>query len=363
MNRSLFGHGSEDSGWVIGQSSLNLQTDQQTGLRALDQSAQYSREIARTSDADFQRTHLNDAQFHQIDGLVSGTLHLKIEGLNLGGSIKLKTAIALIASIECIRDIGPHTNIIESSSGNLGVALSLICAQKGYCFVCVVDPNTSRHNIKLMEAYGATIHEVDQKDANGGYLGTRIDFIKRSLDSSGDYVWTNQYENEANVLVHNAYTAASIFENFSSISYLYVGAGTTGTLMGVQRYIDEHDLPTRLVAVDSEGSITFGGSPGKRHLPGLGASRVPPLFCDSPQLLKRSVPEIDSVRMCRFLAKKYGVLLGASSGTVLSAIYEDRDLFQNSDVVVAICPDMGERYLDTLYSDEWASRTFGISNW
>ncbi|KVE32419.1 hypothetical protein WS68_14690 [Burkholderia sp. TSV86] len=310
---------------------------------------------SRASVAEF----VDDGAFLTLAGLVPASVHLKLEGLNLAGSIKLKTALGLLESLDEQGLINQDTVLIESSSGNLGVALSMVCASRGLRFTCVVDPNTSAHNKKIMAAYGATIVMVEQKDANGGYLGTRIAYVQDCLARDARYVWLNQYSNPANAAIHRRLTAASIANAFPEIDYLFVGAGTTGTLMGCVDYFRAYRPATRIVAVDSIGSVTFGQPASKRYLPGLGSSRMPPIFKADGIFAMEQIPEAHTIAMCRHLARTRGLLVGASTGTVLAGLFGWRERIARGATVVAISPDFGERYLDTVYDDDWVRERFG----
>lgn len=302
---------------------------------------------------------INDGNFITLKNLHFSSLHLKLEGLNPAGSVKMKTAQWLITDLEKKGGIAPDSVLIESSSGSLGVALSLICAQRGYRFRCVVDPNTTAHNIKLMKAFGAEVVIIDTRDENGGFLGSRIQYIKDLQARDGRYLWLNQYANPANPLAHAHTTARSIAERFEHIDYLFVGAGTTGTLMGCVQYFRANRPDTRIVAVDSLGSVTFGTEPGKRYIPGLGTSRRPEIFSKEGIDEFQMVAETDTVAMCRYLARTNGLLAGGSTGTVLAAVYARRQQLPVNSVIVAISPDMGERYLDSVYDDAWVQERFG----
>lgn len=299
---------------------------------------------------------LHDSDFVRLTGL-GENLYLKLESLNPAGSIKLKTALGLVDDLQSRGLVREDTILIESSSGNLGVALSMVCAERGLRFTCVVDPNSSPHNVKTMRAYGTDVVMVDQVDANGGYLGTRIAHIRALLASDPRYVWLNQYENPANPRVHAATTAASVAGAFPRLDYLFVGAGTTGTLMGCMQYFRRNRPETRIVAVDTLGSVTFGMAPGKRYIPGLGTSQRPPIFDPEGVHALELVPEAQTVAMCRHLARK-GLLVGGSTGTVLAAAYAWRDRLPPGAVAVALSPDWGERYLDTIYDDAWVRQRF-----
>jgi N-(2-amino-2-carboxyethyl)-L-glutamate synthase len=303
---------------------------------------------------------VNDHNFVNIRGLSIDNLYLKIEALNPAGSIKLKTAVSMIRDFETRQLIDHNTRLIESSSGSLGVALSIVCAERGYRFTCVVDPNTQPLNIKSMQALGADIVMVDQRDVNGGFLATRIDYIKKTVADDSRYLWLNQYANPENPCAHERLTAKSIFEHFNQVDYLFVGAGTTGTLMGCIQFFQKHSPHTKIIAVDSVGSVTFGHSAGKRYISGLGTSQRPEIFSPSGIHALEMVPEADTIAMCRFLAQSNGILAGGSTGTVLHAAHKWRDRMPAGATAVAISPDLGERYLDTIYDKAWVEERFGV---
>lgn len=302
---------------------------------------------------------VNDSNFVRIRGLGVAHLHLKIEAFNSAGSIKLKTARGLVDDMEVRGLIGPQTVLIESSSGSLGVALSIICAERGYRFTCVVDPNSSSNNVRTMKALGAEVVVVTERDENGGFLGTRIRYINDQLQRDPRYLWTNQYANPQNPRAHALTTARAIHERFDHVDYVFVGAGTTGTLMGCVQFFSQHSPSTRVVAVDSKGSVTFGGPAGPRHIPGLGTSRRPEIYTAAGIHAHEMVAEEDTVAMCRYLARSNGLLCGGSTGTVMCAVARWRERLDEQATVVAISPDMGERYLDTVYDDAWVRERFG----
>jgi 2,3-diaminopropionate biosynthesis protein SbnA len=284
---------------------------------------------------------------------------LKIEGFNPAGSIKLKTAVGLIEDAERRGLVSVGVPVIESSSGNLGIALSSICAAKGYPFTCVVDPNTSESAIAHMRALGAEVVTVRKPDSNGGYLHSRIAYIHERLHRQPEMVWLNQYANPANAAAHFERTAKNLLAGLRHIDYLFVGTGSTGTFVGCAAHLREHSPHTRIIAVDSLGSVTFGGAPGRRWIPGLGASRRPELC--RPELAHEvvHVPEQDAIRECRRVARNTGLLVGGSTGSVLAAITAREEEFQGRPRVAAIAPDLGDRYLTTVYDDEWVNSRFG----
>jgi cysteine synthase A len=301
-----------------------------------------------------------DDLFIRLDQLVPGSsLYLKIEGLNPAGSVKLKTAIALVADAEKQAEKSgrafPRTRLIESTSGNLGIALAMVCAAKGYALTCVTDPNANRQSVRLMQALGAEVVVIDAPDTNGGYLQSRIDYIGERLRREPQLYWLNQYANPAGPEAHRDRTGRAIFEHIGHADYVFIGAGTTGTLMGCGAYLRRHSPATRVIAVDTVGSVTFGGPPARRHIPGLGTSRRPEIFDRDMVDDLILVPESASVEMCRMLARERGLLFGGSTGTVLFAVQESAKHIPEGSTVVAVSPDFGDRYLDTLYDDRWVA--------
>ncbi|MEU2794068.1 2,3-diaminopropionate biosynthesis protein SbnA [Streptomyces sp. NPDC007100] len=303
---------------------------------------------------------VTDDVFLRLDGLLPhGELFLKLEGLNPAGSVKLKTAAGLVEDAERRGLLRPGGALIESSSGNLGIALSMVCAAKGYTFTCVTDPHVPAQSVALMHAYGAHVCVVDTPDANGGYLGSRIALIRSALDLDPSLTWPNQYANAANPAVHAARTAAAVLREIRRVDYLFVGAGTTGTVMGCAAHFRRRSPRTTVVAVDAEGSVTFGGPPGPRLVPGLGTSRTPEICRPRDVHHVVSVPERDAVLMCRGIARSHGLAVGGSTGSVLCAVLRLRSRIPAGARVVALSADLGDRYLDTVYDDAWVAEHFG----
>ena len=287
------------------------------------------------------------------------SLFLKCEGFNFAGSIKLKAAAEMIEAAEEDGSLTPDSVLVESSSGNLGVALSMIAASKGYRFLCVTDPRCNLSTRRLMEALGSQVHIISEPDAVGGFLGARIDYVRRVCASDHRYVWLNQYRNPGNWRAHSRTTAPAIARYFPRLDVLFVGAGTTGTLMGCARYFREWHRPVRIVAVDAVGSVTFGGPPARRMIPGLGTSVRPELLDESFVDEVVRVEEADTIRACHRLASR-GFLFGGSTGTVVSGAMSWLAEHDTPELTaVAIAPDLGERYLDTVYQSNWLQDLYG----
>jgi N-(2-amino-2-carboxyethyl)-L-glutamate synthase len=285
--------------------------------------------------------------------------YLKIEGLNVARSIKIKPAAKIIESLEKQYGEGLKDKVIIcSSSGNLAIAMSIICKVKGYGLLCISDVLINKINKKLIKLYGSKLKIIKEKDKKGGYLAKRIEYIKNLLKTSERYTWCNQYGNEANVEAHYETTAREIFKEIPKVTHLFVGAGTTGTLMGCVKYFKKHSPKTKIIAVDAVGSVTFGKKAAKRRIPGLGTSRKPEIADASLLDDIVYVEERDTLKECHNFLKQRGILLGGSSGTVLSAVKNYP--LDSKAVVVTISPDLGDKYLETVYNDSWLKTHYGI---
>jgi 2,3-diaminopropionate biosynthesis protein SbnA len=300
-----------------------------------------------------------DDLYVDLRAIFGHPLRLKCEGFNFAGSIKLKAASEMVEA--ALRDgtVRDDSVLVESSSGNLGVALSMIAASKGLRFLCITDPRCNLATRRLMEALGSRVHVVAEPAPVGGFLGARIDYVERLCASDDRYVWLNQYKNPGNWRAHYRTTASEIAHHFPRLDVLFVGAGTTGTLMGCARYFREWHRPVRIVAVDAVGSVTFGGPPGRRMIPGLGTSVRPPMLDESFIDEVVQVEEEDTIDACHRLAG-HGFLFGGSTGTVVSGAMRWLDHHDDGSLTsVAIAPDLGERYLDTVYQSNWVEALYG----
>ncbi|MFI9387074.1 2,3-diaminopropionate biosynthesis protein SbnA [Kutzneria sp. NPDC052558] len=303
--------------------------------------------------------HNTEDLYVDLEPVFDRSLYLKVEGFNFAGSIKLKAAAEMVADAERSGLLGPGSVLVESSSGNLGVALAMIAASKGYGFLCVTDSRCNLSTRRLMEALGSQVHIIAEPDPVEGFLGARITFVRSLVDSDDRYVWLNQYRNQNNWKAHRRRTAPAIARAFPKLDVLFVGAGTTGTLMGCARFFREWHRPVRVIAVDSVGSVTFGGPAGRRMIPGLGTSVRPALLDESYVDEVVMVAEDDTIRACHRLARR-GFLFGGSTGTVVSGAMSW--LARHGDdglTAVAIAPDLGERYLDTVYQSNWVHDLYG----
>jgi N-(2-amino-2-carboxyethyl)-L-glutamate synthase len=288
-------------------------------------------------------------------------LFAKMEGFNPGGSAKDRPALNILQEAMKAGRVKPGTVVVESSSGNLGIGLAQACGYLGLRFICVVDPKTTQQNIHILKAYGAEIDIVPDPDPRTGeYLQARINRVQVLLGSIEDSFWPNQYANPANAGAHYQSTMREIAEALNGeVDYLFCATSTCGTLKGCADYVRDYKLRTKIFAVDAVGSVIFGGQPAKRLIPGHGATKRPELY--RPDLADECihVTDLDCVVGCRRLMRSEAVLVGGSSGGVLMAIDKVEHRIPRDATCVAIFHDRGERYLDTVYSDDWVEAHFG----
>lgn len=287
-------------------------------------------------------------------------LYAKLELLNPGGSTKDRPALAIIKQGLETGMIRSDTTIVESSSGNMGIGLAQVCAYYGLKFICVVDTKTTKQNIKMLETYGAEIDFVSDPDpVTGEYLQARIDRVRTLLQKRQNSFWPNQYTNTNNSLAHHRTMQEIVTAIGSEVDYLFCSVSTCGTMRGCAEYVRDFKMRTKVIAVDAVGSAIFDQQKARRLIPGHGASIKPELF--HPELAHKCihVTDLDCIVGCRRLVRHEAILAGGSSGGVVMAVMYALDTIPSGATCVAIFPDRGERYLDTIYADAWVRDNFG----
>lgn len=298
-----------------------------------------------------------------LRGVGQGRLRVyaKLEGLNPGGSAKDRPALSILRAGVAAGHVRPGTVVVESSSGNMGIGLAQACRYLDLRFVCVVDPRTTEANLKLLRAYGAEVEVVRHPDpATGEFLQARIRRVREILDSVPSGFWPDQFSNEANAASHRDGTMREIVVGLEgAVDYVFCATSTCGTLRGCADYIRDEGLATRLVAVDALGSVIFGGPHADRIIPGFGSGIVPGLLRPGLADTQVHVTNLDCVAGCRKIAHREAMLVGGSSGGVYTAFERMQDELPEGAVCVLVFCDRGERYLDTVFSDEWVFHRFG----
>ncbi|MRG29698.1 2,3-diaminopropionate biosynthesis protein SbnA [Laceyella tengchongensis] len=281
----------------------------------------------------------------------------KLEYMNPGGSMKDRPARFMIE--QGLRDgtITADSHIIESSSGNLGVAIAMVARVYGLPFTCVVDPKTAPSNLKILSQLGAKIEMVTEADDQGGYLKTRIRRVQELLHSIPNAVWMNQYANERNWQAHYYGTGSEMAEQLPQAPDCLIAAvSTSGSILGCARRLRETYPDVKVIAVDAVGSVIFGTPPKRRELPGIGSSRVPEILVREEIDDVIHVNDRESVEGCRDLLYHEGIFAGGSSGSVIAAIKKLIPTVPKPYRICTILPDRGDRYLDMVYDEDWVDR-------
>ncbi|UCD01984.1 MAG: PLP-dependent cysteine synthase family protein [Promethearchaeota archaeon] len=260
----------------------------------------------------------------------------KLEKYNPAGSVKDRIAITMIEEAEKTGEITPGKIVIEPSSGNTGIGLSLICAVKGYPLEIVMPETMSVERRKIMTAYGAKITLTSgDKGMNGAQ-----DYVKELVEQNPDkYFFPNQFANENNPLAHYRYTAEEIIEDTDGeIDVFIAGLGTSGTLMGVSRRLKEYNPNIKIIAVEPEAEEPIQG------LKSLKTSYIPDIYDESQIDEKEYVKEEDAEHASRMLSLQEGIFTGISSGAAMHVAINTASNMESGTLVVLL-PDGGEKYI------------------
>ncbi len=286
----------------------------------------------------------------RVDGTPRG-LWLKLEGYNPYGSIKGRTALALWRDVA--DRVDPGVGLVESTSGNLGLALAAVATAHRVPFTAVVDPRTSAALLYDIRALGARVISVDTPDGTGGYLLNRLARVESLLRDQPELVWPDQYANPANPAVHATSTAPELHGQIGREPMsVFVAVSTGGTLAGFRQYLAESGADWELVGVDVIGSAALGGPPGVRLLPGIGASR-PSAFLPNGHRPTLHIDPKEAVAVCLWLRETTGVGVGASAGALIAAALRLFRADSRRTSAACLCPDGADRYLDTVFSSTW----------
>lgn len=280
----------------------------------------------------------------------------KLEMLNPGGSMKDRPARFIVE--QGFRDgtLRPGMRLVESTSGNLGIALAMAAGMHGLSFTAVVDPKTSRANLRLLSLFGAEVEMVTEPDEAGGYLHTRVRRAHELVSTVPGAVLVNQYANDLNWRAYHETAGQEILDAVDGpIDYLVAAVSTTGSIQGIARRLRQEHPDLKVVAVDAVGSVIFGGKPAARGLPGFGASRVPEILVKSEIDEVLYVGDAESAAACRQLLAHEKIFAGGSAGAVLAGIDHLTSRLDHPARVVTLLPDRGERYLDLVYDDAWVA--------
>lgn len=266
-------------------------------------------------------------------------VYAKAEWFNPGGSVKDRAALSMIEDGERRGALTRKKTIVDSTSGNTGIAYALVGAAKGYRVKLVMPGNVSAERKVLVTAYGAEVVYSDAGEGSDGAILMVRDLVEKDPDG---YFYPDQYSNPANPRAHYEGTAVEILEQTSGrVTHFVAGLGTTGTFVGTSRRLKEHDPTIRTIAVQPEDA--FHGLEGLKHLP---TALVPKIWDPSVADEVWGAPTEAAYDLAREVARTEGLLIGHSSGAVLWAIRRLAETVREG-VVVTVFPDSGDRYLST----------------
>ncbi len=267
-------------------------------------------------------------------------LWAKLEDHNPTGSIKDRAAIAMIEAAEKEGKLRPGCTILEPTSGNTGISLAMVAKQRGYRLICVMPENTSIERRQLLEMFGA---QVIFSPAAGG-SNQAVAVAKGLAAEHEDWVMLYQYGNPANAQAHYDGTGPEILADLPSITHFVAGLGTTGTLMGVSRFLHEHKPGVQIIAAEPRyGELVYG-------LRNIDEGFIPELYDASLLDSRFSVGPDDAVRRTRELVEREGIFAGISTGAILHAALgiADKEVAagRKADIAFIVC-DGGWKYLST----------------
>ncbi|PIE36418.1 MAG: cysteine synthase B [Gammaproteobacteria bacterium] len=275
-------------------------------------------------------------RMQRMADLGSSTLLMKLEGNNPAGSVKDRPAISMISRAEQRGEIAPGDHLVEATSGNTGIALAMAAAIKGYHMTLIMPENASQERIDTMRAFGAKVVLVSQA---AGMEGARD--VAQAMQTKGEAKQLNQFANADNPLAHYTGTGPEIWRDTGGKLTHFVSAmGTTGTIVGVSRYLKEQNPAIQVVGIQPADDASI---PGIRKWP---AAYLPDIFTDKhiDQILEVSQQEAEQTTLR--LAAEEGIFCGISSGGAVATAIKVARAVENALVVCVIC-DRGDRYLST----------------
>ena len=278
----------------------------------------------------------------------------KVEYVNPGGSVKDRAAVAMLDAAEADGLITPGVStIVEPTSGNTGVGLAIVAAQRGYDCIFVMSDKMSEEKVQLLEAYGASVvvcPTAVPPDHPDSYYST----AERLVRETPDAFRPDQYSNQANPDVHERSTGPEIWRQTDGrITHFVAGVGTGGTITGVGRFLKAQNPDVQIVAADPEGSVYSGGDGRPYMVEGVGEDFWPTTY--DPSVVDRTimVSDAESFDAARLVTRQEGLLIGGSCGTAVhGALVLGRELGPDA-LVVVLLPDSGRNYLSKIYNDRW----------
>ncbi|MDR2601236.1 MAG: cysteine synthase A [Spirochaetaceae bacterium] len=290
-------------------------------------------------------------RINKLVGKDGAVVYAKLESFNPLHSVKDRIALAMIEDAEKAGKIKPDTVLIEPTSGNTGIGLAFVAAQRGYKLILTMPETMSIERRKLLKALGAKLELTEGAKGMKGAIA-KAQEIQAATPNS---LILQQFENAANPAIHEKTTGPEIWEDTNGeVDILIGGVGTGGTITGAGKYLKSKKPSVKIVAVEPQNSpVLSGGNPGPHKIQGIGAGFVPVIFDKNIVDEIYQADEIKGGAAARRAAKEEGVLVGISSGAVLEAAITIAARSENKGkTIVAVLPDTGERYLSTWLWEE-----------
>jgi len=284
---------------------------------------------------------------------IKASIYAKLELKNLGGSVKDRCALAMIDDAEKAGILKPGVStVVEATSGNTGIGLALLCASRGYKLVITIPEKMSIEKKTLLKAYGAEVivtPNLPHEDPNS-YSGVAMRIAKELPNA----VFLDQTNNQSNTRAH-LQTGDEIFNQLKGkkLSALIAGAGTGGTISGAGSELKKLVPGIKIIGVDPEGSVLSGGEDHPYKVEGIGYDYIPKTLWPNVVDEWIRVSDKNAFLTARRLAREEGILAGGSSGAAVYAALKVAPRFGPEDNLIVVIPDTGERYLSTIYNDEW----------
>ncbi|CEO11683.1 cysteine synthase A [Paraclostridium sordellii] len=270
----------------------------------------------------------------------NNNIYLKLEKYNSGGSIKDRAVLGMIEDLIKENKIKQGDTIVEATSGNTGIALSMIGKVKGLNIIIVMPSSMSKERIDLMKAYGAEVILTKE-----GGMQASIDKSIELVNSNESYKSLRQFENESNPKKHYNTTAIEIYEDVENIDIFIAGIGTGGTISGIGKYLKEKNPNIRVIGVEPESSpLISKGYSGAHKIQGIGANFIPKNLDMNIIDEIITVKDDDAINTIKLLGEKEGVLVGISSGANVFASIEIGKKYKGKNIVT-VSPDGIEKYL------------------
>ena len=277
----------------------------------------------------------------KLNNIGNSNLYVKLEKYNPAGSIKDRAVYYMVENLEKNGLLKKGDVLVEATSGNTGIALSMIGSLKGYKVIIVMPETMSVERRTLMKAYGAKLILTD------GSLGMKgsIEMMNKLLSENTNYISLKQFDNEYNPLAHYETTGVEIYNQVKDIDIFVCGVGTGGTISGVGKYLKEQNPNIRVVAVEPEGSpVISKNKKGSHKIQGIGAGFIPKNYNKNVVDEVMTITDEESYEGVRIMAQKEGILVGISSGANVYAALKLCEMYPDKKLVT-VAPDGIDKYM------------------